>query len=354
MINRPNWTIGDYEPRPKNKLWLDRNECRNSNTINLVKKIAYECIDERISTYIDLNELYTNAEKVLGIEEENIYFTNGADGAIRSFFEFSKFKGKNRQCILMRPSFAMYSVYAHCYCDEVNYVDYERFTNRDSNQISLLLHTLNNCDENSICVIANPESPMGVGYTQSDIKKITSICNDRNISLLIDCTYEDFADFKINLDIKSLLSSNIFIAKSFSKSWGLSGVRLGYLQGSSSEIKKAKLARPMYEVGALQALILRKALDYAFSFEKHLKETVNTREAFVRQLNELGLSSHTTHCNFIHVETSTIMEKQKTWLNANICYKEFTHKSLESFLRITVPSSDEKDIIIEALANSIC
>ncbi len=349
MLTRPTWSSGEFEPRPQEKLWLDRNECRNTNTIKLVRDITSQCIDESISTYNDLNILYSNAEEVLGISEDNLYFTNGADGAIRTFFELCNFKGVNQHCILMRPTYGMCGVYAHCYCDEVIYLDYERFANRDSNQIKYIREILSNCAGNSIFILANPESPMGICYTKGDIDEIVSICKDRKISLLIDCTYEDFASFKIDLDSESLLNDDIFVAKSFSKSWGLSGVRLGYLHGSTKEIRDAKLARPMYELGTLQALVLKKALDHKCHFEKYVQETIKTRDSFVEQLNAIGIRSHTTHCNFIHVESSTITKKQKIWLDANICYKEFIHRSLRPFTRITVPSDVEKIKIVEAL-----
>ena len=351
MLARPTWTSNDFEPRPKDKLWLDRNECRNTNIINLVKDIASECIDNRISTYNDLNDLYIKAEEELGISEQNLYFTNGADGAIRTFFELCSFKGINQQCILMRPSYGMYGVYAHYYCDEVIYVDYEKFTERDCNQITRLLECLTNCAENSICIIANPESPMGIGYTQNNIDDVVSICRDKSISLLVDCTYEDFADLKVKIDINSSSNNNIFVAKSFSKSWGFSGVRLGYLHGSAREIKNSKSARPMYELGTLQSLILKNALNYRCLFEKYIQETIKTRDAFVDQLMAIGISSKTTHCNFIHVETKTIMKNQQMWLNSNICYKEFTHKALKPFTRITVPSDGEKIKIIKSLTD---
>ncbi len=349
MLTRPTWTSEDFESRPKEKLWLDRNECRNTNTIKLAKDIASESIDERISAYIDLDILYSKAEEVLGISEENLYFTNGADGAIRTFFELCNFKGINNQCVLMRPTYGMCSVYADYFCDEVIHIDYKQFTHRDSNQTKEIVESLSNCIERSIFIIANPESPMGIGYTQRDINEIVGICKDKKISLLLDCTYEDFADLKISLDIESILNDNIFIAKSFSKSWGLSGVRLGYLHGSAKEIKTAKTARPMYELGTLQALILKKALDCRSSFNKYVQESITTRDYFVEQLNTIGIRSHATYCNFIHVDSSTITNKQKIWLDDNICYKIINHRSLQPFTRITVPSEVERIKIIEAL-----
>ena len=86
---RPEWSNSKFVNRPKEKLWLDRNECRNHKTISLIEQLSLASVNEHIcSKYLDLGFLYNSLYSAYQIKESKVCFTNGADGAIRIFYEF--------------------------------------------------------------------------------------------------------------------------------------------------------------------------------------------------------------------------------------------------------------------------
>lgn len=346
-MERPLWTQ-QKNHRDQGKFLLDRNESRNKNAISLTKKLLHEAIDESVCQYYDLGDTYTLIGKFLELSESNLYLTNGADGSIRYFFEYCNLKGFNNSCILMRPSYGMYEVYASQYFYKTLYIDYDYFICKDSNQFEKIIEAIKSSAPKSALIIANPESPTGIAYTKEQIEQIIALAHCHQLYLLIDCTYEAYLPSSHKLEAH-LDDENIFYCKSFSKSWSFAGMRIGYLQGNSSSIKNIKLTRPMYEIGSLQAKLLEKAIKDKDQFESFIVDTINVKNNLLRSLNNIEIKTFDTYCNFIHISEKSLKSNQLARLNDLVLFKKINHRSLANLIRLTVPSRDECDIIIQAL-----
>lgn len=347
-MDRPIWSEQVNLARDKTKFHLDRNESRNGNAIALSKKLLHDAIDESVCQYYDLGKLYSLIEETWNISETNLYLTNGADGAIRYFFEYCLLNKHNKNCILMRPSYGMYEVYASQYFERVNYIDYDNFERKEVNKYEEIISVLRNSEPKSAFVLANPESPTGVAYTTSQIQEIIELALVHEVYLLIDCTYEAYAPSTYRFSSIDE-GDNIFFAKSFSKSWSFAGMRLGYLQGNSRSITKIKRSRPMYEIGTLQAKLMEKAIDNRESFERFVSETMEVKTRFLNDLKAINIIAHDTYCNFLHINQASLSKRQTDLLSDIALYKKINHKSLKNYIRLTVPSQDESMVIIEAL-----
>mgnify|MGYP001196435399 CR=1 FL=1 len=222
-------------PRDKTKLWLDRNECNCIETKKLIKSIHDNVNTCVLSTYPSLDPVYEKLSNKLEVEKNFISLTCGADGAIKQFFEH------NRGCtaLLMRPSFMMNEVYAHYYCDNIIYIDYNNLK-VDLRSIRVGISKLSKGD---IFILASPDSPVGVQYTQEDLLYIADLCRFQQVKILFDETYILFGDRHSMLPH---VDDTISVCTSFSKSIGLAGVRLGYLVCSDISIKDNK---PMKDIG---------------------------------------------------------------------------------------------------------
>ena len=266
---RPEWSNSKFVNRPKEKLWLDRNECRNHKTISLIEQLSLASVNEHIcSKYLDLGFLYNSLYSAYQIKESKVCFTNGADGAIRIFYEFLMTSGNNHNCYLMRPSYGMYEVYSRNYCKNTEFIDYEPFVNGNSNVFNILIKTLESAPSKSSFILANPESPTGLEFDNHQIEKIISVCERKGIYFLLDETYKSFGSRPSPLFIDEIISPFLFQVISFSKSWGLSGFRIGCLNSNESNMRLIKRTRPMYEIGSFQATLMAKCFDNRFLLEK--------------------------------------------------------------------------------------
>ena len=301
-------------PRDKNKLWLDRNECNCIETRKLIKSIHDNVDTNSLSTYPSLDPVYKKLSNRLEVEKNFISLTCGADGAIKQFFEH------NRGCtaLLMRPSFMMNEVYAHYYCDNIIYIDYHNLK-VDLRSIRVGISKLSKGD---IFILASPDSPVGVQYTQEDLLYIADLCRFQQVKILFDETYILFGDRQYSM--LPYVDDTISVCTSFSKSFGLAGVRLGYLVCNDITIKDNK---PMKEIGDYQTSILDGVLDNMDKFLSLIDNQISLR-------NKLATYDGFTNtkCNFVHVHNSRVDTIDK------IAYlRTIDHPCLKDTKRMTLP-----------------
>ena len=308
-LPRHNWDT----PRDPNKLWLDRNECNCLETRQLIKSI-HESVDyNRLSTYPDLGSCYTKLAEFLHVKSPQVLLTCGADGAIRQFFQHNR----GGKALLMRPTYGMNEVYAHYYCKDILYIDYHNLK-VDLRSIRVGISKLSKGD---IFILASPDSPVGVQYTQEDLLYIADLCRFQQVKILFDETYILFGDRHSMLPH---VDDTISVCTSFSKSIGLAGVRLGYLVCSDISIKDNK---PMKDIGDYQASILDGALDNMNKFLSLIDNQINLRNKIATYE---GFTN--TKCNFVHVHKSKVDAIDR------IAYlRKIDHPCLKDTKRMTLP-----------------
>ena len=85
-------------------------------------------------------------------------------------------------------------------------------------------------DKTKVIILNSPNNPTGAIYDIKDIKHLSDICSKKNITIILDYTYEDYiygTDYNPLQDFNSL--ENLIIVGSFSKTFGITGLRIGYL-----------------------------------------------------------------------------------------------------------------------------
>lgn len=345
-LERPLWDFSQL--RDQKLLWLDKNECNYLPTRNLLKAI-YERIDlSCLSTYPDLTRCYELFSKTFKINQENAYFTYGSDAAIKIFFELSARRYNYSKALIMRPSFGMYEVYAKYYCKDIEYIDYEKLENDYEINYFLIKNKISSLKKGDVFVIANPESPLGIIFDTNKIQDLIQMCYEKGVLFLLDETYIGFTTQKSQRHLINHYS-NLFITGSFSKSWGLAGIRLGYLLSNMENMKIAKLGRFMYEIGGFQSQILESCLEKFNEFEKSLKDQRLHRNYFVNLLRNNDIDVINTSANFIHLKKTSLNIKSKNNLSKVCIFKEISHKSLSHTIRLTLPDPNKFDTIIKSL-----
>tara|TARA_B100001093_G_scaffold502447_1_gene555483 strand:- start:976 stop:1944 length:969 start_codon:yes stop_codon:yes gene_type:complete len=301
-------------PRDTNKLWLDRNECNCIETRKLIKSI-HDNIDVNVlSTYPSLDSVYDKLSEHIKVEKNLISLTWGADGAIKQYFEH------HRGCtaLLMRPTYLMNEVYAHYYCNDIIYVDYNK-RKVDLRSIRVGISKLSKGD---IFILASPDSPVGVQYTQKDLLFIAEMCKFQGVMILFDETYILFGERQHTM--LPYVDDTISVCHSYSKSLGLAGVRLGYLVCNDISIKDNK---PMKDIGDYQASMLDGAIDNMDRFLELIDQQILLRNKFATYEGFMN-----TSCNFVHVHKSRIDTLSKIAYIRNI-----DHPCLKDTQRMTLP-----------------
>ena len=303
-----------------NRLNLDRNES-TSDEINAIVNSIYSQIDYTSCSYYGYNSYncYHKLADYHNISHRDILLTNGCDGAIRTYFEHNR----GSKCLITRPSFAMIEVYAHYYCEDIVYVDYDN-VDRDINDISPILKGIEQLMYGDIVVLATPESPTGKQYNKDQLLHIIDVCKWQGVKLLLDETYILYGNTPTMMPF---IDDTLSICRSFSKSYGVAGVRLGYLVCKDHTIHDSK---PMLEIGNFQAQMMEGIIDNMSRFLIAIEGRIKLR-------NELSSYKGiiNTYGNFIHIDKNIINIDK---LHKIAYSRQIDHPSMMGVVRLTLPN----------------
>jgi len=345
-LERPNWLKSNAR-NPK-KTWIDKNELINQYFLNKFVKIQKKLNSYNYSTYPDLSKLYHLFSKKIKFPPDQIFFTNGSDDGIKYIFQIF---GLNKKVLIINPTFAMYEIYSKIFSRKYYKIDYKYSEDGPYLDISSIISVIKKNNPKLLC-LANPNSPTGTTFSDKEIVKILKISKNQNTFVLIDEAYYPLSKItSVNL-IKKF--DNLIIVRSFSKSYGLAGLRLGYILSNKFIINELHSIKGMYELGNYSASFLFEILRQKFNINKVLNKVRNDKLFFIKKLAQLGLKVHYGPANFIHVNLGKNKIKIIRELKKNFYFREEeSHKSLEGFSRFSLTNKKNYLRIINIIKNEI-
>lgn len=294
----------------------------------------------RISKYLDYNIL-----------PECITVGNGATELIHQFVRSFPYRA-----LIPIPTFCEYELAVRRMGLKIDFVDpFENFQIDND----LLIKKLKK-RSNSILFLCNPNNPTGRLTPVEIIKKIMEEAKDKSTLVLID---ESFIEFVKNYERNSMISyvmeyNNLIILRSMTKSFGLAGLRLGYLVANPNLITKINLNQIAWNVNGVAQIAGIEALndqDHLVRAKKLIeKEKIRILKAIREKMK--GLVSYNSEANFLLIK---LKNKDSTWYkeellkNYGILVRDcssFRGMSNE-FIRIAVRTPNENEFLLTALEN---
>jgi len=284
-----------------------------------------------------------------GLSPDNVLITNGGDEALR--LAITTFVTPGLPIGMPEPSYSLYPVLADIHDSPIHRVELdERWRPRRD-----FAHQLNEAG----CVLSflvNPHAPSG---TLLETEAISQLANDLNGVLLLDEAYVDFVDPALRHDAVRLINAfdNLLILRSFSKGYGLAGLRLGYLLGQRSLIEPiVTKTRDSYNVNLLNQLLGLAAFedqDYAGDTWERVR---NDRRRLRAELQQLGLDAPASQTNFLLASvpfdaTRSARELYEGLKAAGVLVRWFDTPLLEDKLRISVGTPEQNQRLLRALAD---
>lgn len=342
QIYRPD--IFKEPKRSSKKLWLDKNENIDVNLLKYVKKKIL-LTKEILSSYPNLTSTYNKISKFYKVDKYSILLSHGSDGGIQNVFQ--ALVKKKSKIVLSKPTFAMYDVYGKAFEANISYVEYIIDFN---GQIRLNLKKLFGILKRKpkLLCLPNPDSPTGSIMDEKILNKILNICKKINCYVLIDEAYHLFYKSSQIKKIKSF--KNLIIIKSFSKAFGLAGVRAGCLIAHKDTIILLKSFKQMYELNHFSSVILNEIFtrEGMKVVRKSVKRLIDGKRYFIKEIRKLNLIYILSYGNFIHVNLGDNKKKIIKELG-KICYfrENDSLLPLDGYSKFTLTSKENfKKIII--------
>ena len=298
---------------------------------------------EKLQLYSDptCRNLVAMAAEKLGVEENQILFTNGSDEILN--FAFMAFCDAAHPAVFPDITYGFYPVFARL--NGVPYTELplqEDFTVRVEDYIGL----------NQTIFLANPNAPTGICLPLSDIERI--VTGNPDSVVVIDEAYIDFGgESALKLIPKY---DNLLVVQTFSKSRSMAGARLGFGAGNEKlirDLNTIKYSTNPYNVNRMTMAAGVGALEADGYFQVNCRKIMETRDWTTAKLTGLGFEVIPSQANFVFACHPGIPGKTlyQALREKGILVRHFDSPKLTDYNRITIGSRDQMKTLIAALTD---
>lgn len=287
------------------------------------------------------------------IHQENILVGNGAAELIKALME--NIKGVTG---IVRPSFKEYE--NRCRKEQTEFM---MPGNRDFSYTSKDLEDYFAVKPVQNLILINPDNPSGNYIPKKDVMELVKWTGGRNIRLIVDESFADFAEEQDNTLIEQgILDANrhLYVVKSISKSYGVPGLRLGILvSGDKISVAELKQSMPIWNINSFAEFYMQIAEKYRRDYAVGLAKLRQERTRFAELLKAIdGIRVIPSQANYIMVElTGGMTAKGLTELlldKYNILVKDLSDKVWGGeYLRIAVRNEEDNDRLLAALCQEL-
>jgi len=304
----------------------------------------------RVNSYPDAqnhNLLKALAEH-LGIRPEQLTVGNGADGLIMQ--TCLAYLDEQSEVIVSQSSFPVYDIYTHVMRAALVKIPLRNF----GLDLEAMLQAIS--DKTKLIFVCNPNNPTGTIITAAKVEAFMNRVPKHMLVIFDEAYYElvDSPDYPDSLRYIRDGCTNIMIMRTFSKIYGLAGIRLGYAIAQPEILAPLNKVKEPFSVNLLaQAAGVAALEDQAF-LEKTVASNHAGRIYLYGEFERLGLPYINSHTNFVLVRIgpqATVV--QEMLLNKGVIVRPCTGYDLPLFLRITVGSQTQNVRFIEALESTL-
>ncbi len=224
----------------------------------------------------------------LGMQPDQVLLTNGADEGIDLICR--TYLGPEDEMIIVRPAFNMYEIF--CQIAGAHLVPVPAGPDF-SFPLQGILEAVS--PRTRMIVITNPNNPSGAVTPRSAILEVLRSAPDA--AVLVDEAYFDFCGETVIDQIGKV--PNLFIARTFSKAYGLAGIRLGIVAGAADQMTILRRVASPFNVNALAIECMSEALDDREFTQAYVNQVCFTREWLRNELQALGLTCWPSQANFV-------------------------------------------------------
>ena len=319
----------------------------NENTLacsSRVREALAQISTGQLTRYPEREPIETIVAAHLGLAPALVALTNGVDEAIHVLFE--TFLESGDELLLPVPTYTMYEVYGSATdatAVPVLAADDLQFP------FARLLAAIT--PRTKIIAIANPNSPSGTVATRSQLLELAS--RAPHAVLLVDEAYFHFHGETV-IDLIGLLP-NLIVARTFSKAYGLAGLRLGVLAGPEELMRWVRRVLSPYSVNSLALACLPAALEDTAYLNWFTGEVMAAREEFEIALDAAGVRRWPSRANFIlvHIGAQHAQFVQLMRAAGVLVRDRSSDPGCDGRVRITIGTRQQMRHAVESLNQSL-
>ncbi len=280
----------------------------------------------------------------IGVKAKQLALTNGVDEAIHVLFE--TFLEAGDELLLPVPTYTMYEVYASATDARIVAVQAAQDL---AFPFERLLAAIT--PRTKIIAIANPNSPAGSVATLEQLLALAE--RAPHAVLLVDEAYFHFYGETV-MDLVGTVP-NLVVARTFSKAYGLAGLRLGLLAGPVELMRWVRRVLSPYSVNSLALACLPPALEDTEYLNWYVGEVLAARGEFEVALDAAGVRHWPSRANFVLVEIGAPhAEFVRLMRDAGVLVRDrSSDPGCDGLVRITIGTGEQMRRAIPALHSAV-
>jgi histidinol-phosphate aminotransferase len=317
----------------------------NENTLSCSPRVGAklrEISDERLTIYPERDPTEAIAARHLGLDREQVLLTNGVDEAIHLVCE--TYLEPDDEVLIVVPTFSMYEIYAQSTGARVITIqadgeDEFRFPTK-SVLTAITRRT-------RLIVVASPNNPTGALVARKDLVQLAQAAPQS--AVLVDEAYFHFCDQTVIDAIAQF--SNLFVARTFSKAYGMAGFRLGILAGAAEQMKMVRKVGSPYNVNGIALACLPAALDDQEFVKNYVAQIKRGRKRLQDELSQLGVRFWPSAANFVLSRIGKLHSEFVKAMRARgiLVRDRSSDPGCDGCVRISVGTAEQMDRLLKAL-----
>ncbi len=335
--------VREFGIEPKDIVKLASNENPKGCSPRVVEAIRKNAHKASIYPDDSFHELKDELGRRFNIKANNIIIGAGSDQILE--FISRALLNENESVLMTKITFAMYEIYAkHMGAKIIRTSSYKHIADEFIDGYRKY--------RPKIIYLCTPNNPIGDGITKDDIFRIIDEV-DRDTLIVIDGAYMEYAiakDIAYKIEPIDIIDrDNIIYLGTFSKAYGLGGMRVGYGVGNSSLIKELYKMRPPFNITTLSLIgAVEACRDEEFlrsSIALHQKE-IKRYEEFAKDSQIEYIDSYTNFITYLFNDDMNSTKISDALLREGVIIRDLASYGMNA-IRITVGTHEQNSRFFE-------
>lgn len=331
--------------QPQGEGWakLNTNENPYPPSPKLAEVVSAEVVKLRLYPEPQSMKLRTAIGERYGFSASNVIIGNGSDNLLDLITRcYVSDPGAGHTV----PSYSLYSVVCGMSGQQLIDLPFDR-------SMQLKVEAMAATDA-KVFFLTNPNAPTGVAFSLSKIEAALQAIDGL---LVVDEAYVDFGGETAIPLLRDY--ENLIVVRTFSKSYSLAGMRVGYALAGEGVIAMLDRVRDAYNVDRIAQAAALAAFEDADYFEAHREKVIATREATRKQLDALGWFTYPSAANFLFTEPvnasgETGAEVARSLFNflkeRRVLVRYFPKHPLTcAFIRVSIGTEAQMQVFLEGI-----
>ena len=330
-----------YEPPGEgraDKVRLDFNE-NTAGCSPAVTRALAKLSPKQLAMYPEYEVGTRRLARHFAVSPSELLLTNGGDDALRVFFD--AFVDAGTEVLICEPTFPMYRYYGEIAGARIRAL---RYGSQMDFPLDGVVAALRSAPR--VLFVANPNNPTGTLLERGAIETILKAA--LRTAMVIDEAYAEFSGVSVVPWINKY--PQLFVTRTFSKTAGLAGLRLGAVMACAPSLAMLRRAMPPFPVNVAALTAAEAAVSDRRTMRRYVRDIVRMRTWLVKELDKIGVRVFPSAGNFLLANFGPAGPALFKKLEQDgILLRERSKDMGAGFVRITIGTRDEMELLLRRI-----